>query len=523
MALGQVGARVEGDVYQGLFFWREAASLLIPGSRVACVELEHDAAAGVDDVAVFYEPPGVDAGGWLTTADFYQIKYHVDRRDQYCSEALIDPAFIKTKTSLLQRFHQAYERLAPNHQGFRLHLASNWRWSKGDPLAESLREFDGALPSAFFEAGPKSDLGKVREMWRDHLGLEPDAFARFAATLRLQLDYFYRRHFRDSVYDRLARVGLRVPTADATASPYDSLVQQFLMNGRQSFDAESLRNLCEREGLTEAAAEVPASSIPPAIAIRSFMRFAERIEEEADPYVCVVEHFDGRHPRFSTTWTSASAAVRSFLGGEKLHARLRASEHAVLLECHGSLALLAGHELSRNSGSLVFPIQKPARDLWKPSSSALQDASMGWDRRDAKLGLGPSVAVVLSVTHDILADVEAFIRQRNVPVGILVSLRPQGGVGPASIAGPDHAVSLASALATTLRTLRRDPKAAIHLFASAPNAFLFFLGQYREALGRLQVYEFDFDMARHCSYEASIQIPPRGSANAREDQDGTEV
>ena len=51
MAQKQVGARTEGDVYQGLFFWREAASLLIPESLVIRVDIEHDVADGVDDVA----------------------------------------------------------------------------------------------------------------------------------------------------------------------------------------------------------------------------------------------------------------------------------------------------------------------------------------------------------------------------------------------------------------------------------------------------------------------------------------
>jgi hypothetical protein len=54
MAHKQVGARTEGDVYQGLFFWRQAAGLLIPRSLVQRVDPEHDEATGVDDVAVFY-------------------------------------------------------------------------------------------------------------------------------------------------------------------------------------------------------------------------------------------------------------------------------------------------------------------------------------------------------------------------------------------------------------------------------------------------------------------------------------
>jgi len=78
MALHQVGARTEGDVYQGLFFWRQAADLLRPNSLVERVVLEHDAADGVDDVAVFYRAPGVNARGWQASADYFQLKYHAE-------------------------------------------------------------------------------------------------------------------------------------------------------------------------------------------------------------------------------------------------------------------------------------------------------------------------------------------------------------------------------------------------------------------------------------------------------------
>ncbi len=63
MAVRQVGARTEGDVYQGLFFWQQAAGLLRQNSLVVRVVHDHDDADGVDDVAVFHRTPGVNAGG----------------------------------------------------------------------------------------------------------------------------------------------------------------------------------------------------------------------------------------------------------------------------------------------------------------------------------------------------------------------------------------------------------------------------------------------------------------------------
>ena len=72
-----------------MFFWLQAAALLRPASGVVRVVLEHDKAAGVDDVAVLYAPPGINAGGRTCVADYYQVKYHVDRSSSYSSVVLL--------------------------------------------------------------------------------------------------------------------------------------------------------------------------------------------------------------------------------------------------------------------------------------------------------------------------------------------------------------------------------------------------------------------------------------------------
>lgn len=505
MALKQVGARTQGDVYQGLFFWRQAADLLRPRSMVRRVVLEHDEAGGVDDVAVFYHDPGVDAGGWLASADYFQLKYHVDNRDCYSSDALIDAAFINAKSSLLQRFHAAYTKLAKEHSLFRLHLASNWRWKEDDKLAALLREYDGALPRKFFKDGPNGEFGKIREQWRTHLGLDSDAFDSFARTLRFQFDHFGRRDFKDYVYATLEAAGLRVPSADRAACPYESLVQQFLMNGTNSFDTETFRDLCKREGLL-VGTEL-SSSRPFSVGVRSFVRFAERLESEVDELVCVSTHFDSRHPLSDTSWETSASHVLAFLGDTDRRARLRSGESVVALECHGSLALLAGWELSRNSGVRAAPIQKPHLNVWRPIEGSTANAT--WVAKTVvKDDDVDDVAICLSVTHDVSADVMEYLSSVGAPpVRRIVLLIPEGGPSPQSIHGADHAYQLAAQLPSLLARARLNRSARAHIFFACPNALMFFIGQQREALGRLALYEFDFSFERGGLYQHSISLP----------------
>ena len=503
MALKQVAARVEGDVFQGMVFWLHAAMLLRPSSRVARVSIEHDRADGVDDVAVHYTAPGVNAGGRACAADYFQVKYHVDRSSEYAASSFCDPAFIGATRSLLQRFHNARTRLGDADGGHRLNLVSNWQWSTSDKLGPLLRQSEeGALPDRFFSEGPRSELGKIRKAWREHLELTDDAFENFARRLRFRVDYLSRPALRELLNERLINVGLREIPVDKTQNVYDSLTQQIIVNGTNSFDPTTFRKFCEREDLLVAS----PSSGPTVVGVRSFMRFAERMEDECASFVCVAENFEGRHIRASEFWQSAVLpSVASFLKDKS--PELRASESHLLLECHCSVAFLAGYELDRKSGSQAFPVQKGVRkQVWKPGTTT-STANSTWTTTVAPASDGgEDVAVVVSVSRDAVVDVKAYT-SAVASIGTVVDARPASGIGQRAVEGADHAIALADNLAEVIRANRPKNGGTTHLFIAAPNALAFFLGQHRGALGKVQLYEFDFEGERGGSYSPSIRLP----------------
>jgi hypothetical protein len=51
-----------------------------------------------------------------------------------------------------------------------------------------------------------------------------------------------------------------------------------------------------------------------------------------------------------------------------------------------------------------------------------------------------------------------------------------------------------------------EPDTLAHIFAAAPNALLFYLGQQRQAIAPCVVYEFDFDRRGYKSYQPSMVI-----------------
>ena len=515
MAQGAVRAKAEGDVFQGIVFWREAALLVDEACPVEAVEIEYDLAEGVDDVAVFYASPGVHDGVGYRLADFFQCKYHVDRSKQYSSDAFADRSFAKKgqTQSILERFLQAFRKIKPVHGLPRLFLVSNWDWDRNDPLGPFVRESEGKLPDKFFTSGPASALGKVRESWRKHLNLDEGEFEEFARCLRIQVDHLGRRDFAASVYGDLARVGLAHPAKHKLVNPYDALYQRFVTDGPTRFDAKSLLEILKNEELLVKATEAIQSLRASTLGLRSYIRFAERIEEEAFSFSCVSRHFSGRHPKSPQSWTEAAQTVVEFLACPDIRKTVRNSNHRLLLECHGSLALLAGYELSRNSSARVCPVQKlkSGGEDWFASGTSSAHPTP-WTIEETALenpGIH-GVVVVLSVTRDIRQAVGNFWATTAGPrPRTFVTLSPAGGIGYESVIGAEHACALAEALIAILDSTRVTGAEIVHLFFSAPNSLLFFLGQFREALGRVSAYEYDFDATSDTfgTYSLSISLP----------------
>lgn len=116
------------------------------------------------------------------------------------------------------------------------------------------------------------------------------------------------------------------------------------------------------------------------------------------------------------------------------------------------------------------------------------------------------IAVVLNVTHDASADVLHFTDK--IPgIGRLLKLTVRPGVGPTSVKDANHCLQLAQASATIKRRGKRERNDAVHVFAAAPNGFMFLLGQLSQGFGPTVLYEYDFESNTLGGYKPSIRFP----------------
>jgi len=505
-----VTARMRGDEYQARVFWWQACGLFHEDMFIERVAYEEDSAKAFDDVGVAYRTGMVDEYGDPLVADHFQVKFHVRSNGALTAAALITPAFINASSvSLLQRIKEAQQRLAADGSGVRLIVYSPWPIDHHDVLGDVHSLDDGRLIWEDLSQGTeRSERGKVRTMWREHLGLDhDDELETILRPLRL---------LHGPTFDYLGRVlnlalpgaGLAPVSADHRGNPYDQLPGKLLREGRTGFTRTDIEDIARREGLWRGLSlpEEPRYKV----GIRSFARGTERLQEETDAMLCLIEHFDGRRILSDDLWHSGVfARVATFLDDiirdhQRIHLQLPAL---------GSVAFAAGYRLETKLGVDVVPIQATAEGprIWAPHLHDVREYPQWTFTEHLVDGTGDDVALAIAATHHIKADVEDYVTTNLPHVGRIVTVAPPAGSGDRTITDGGHAKEIVDRICDHLKRHRTtsERRRLLHIFSAAPNTLLFYLGQRARVLGRCTLYEYDFDTGAPGAYTPSLSFPPR--------------
>jgi len=506
-----VAAINQGGEYQALLFWLEAARLFMPYTPVGQVGYEHETVRSFDDVVVLYTHPVLDEWGDPVSADYYQSKFHVTYNGAFTYSNLMNPEFISAETvSLLQRLHDARLGHAADGRGARFYITSPWHVDHNDPLGKIVTGTNGELRlDKLFPPG--RGLARVRNAWRRHLNIESDdelrmtirPFRIWAGAMPLEL-------LRRMANMQLQLAGFRPMQDDARVFQYTELIRSLHAEGRTLFTQADLREAAVRENLW-LGTPAPGEAVP--IGIRSFLRRAEYMEDHTERMLCLAKYFNGRDIRETRLWQeSVYPDVSSFLRA----ATAGSATYHLYLEVHNSIAFAAGYELDR--GVEVFPVQSTDRGrvVWQPQGgqpAAVDDLWEVIEIAPESSSAGKAVAVALGVTHDIIEDVRLFVRQNLPEVGRIIYCAVRPAPSKTVVRDADHGIQLIEHAAAIIR--RRTPEerqARLHIFASAPNALTFWLGQRARGFGRIVVYEYDFERNTPGGYSQGLEFPPPATA-----------
>lgn len=502
-----VAVRRDGDAYQARMFWMLAAPLLANDGALVRIGFE-SGTKGFDDAWAEYEPKRapLDALGRPILVERLQCKWHA-RPGEYTHKDLTQPEFINaTSVSFLQRAHQALAADRARAIQPRLRLMSNYRPSPNDVLGSLIHTRHYSLRTAELYEGKtaRSATGAMRQHWADHLGIDEDELRDLCDSLQFYQTRESLDAVRELLNDRFARFGLKPIDLSASTTEYDAIPFAWAAQGRIEFDRKEFREACQREGIL---AEPSPRTI--SFGIKSFEHATDRLEARCDVVLNLVPAFNERFIRDMRAWHGElQPKIQAFLRDASSQAPDRVR---LALDAHASLAFAAGTVLDTKSGRVVEIEQRsPNRKIWAPDDEPISSAWPSWQFEIVGVDAGAQgIAVAVCITHDVLPNVQEYL-SKHEPVRQILVAKLTVAAGQQAIVCGAHANQLAEALAAQVKTMRArstSPAERAGLFIAGPNAFVFYLGRHVQSLKPLTLYEFDFDSAKHATYEPSLSYP----------------
>jgi hypothetical protein len=242
------------------------------------------------------------------------------------------------------------------------------------------------------------------------------------------------------------------------------------------------------------------------IGVKSFSRGTERMEEKTQCTLSLLDKFGGRYLKDGYDWNmDIYKNLEDFL----LSNTNEKQAYQTILDTHTSIAFAVGRILDSKSGINIFPMQKTnGYMLWDVKYSSKETYS-NWNIIHESFNENRyDCALILNVTKNIYGDVIRYIKDTNLPIGRIINCTPnENGATNFSIKDGTHATILANSVYNAIaqrNTIER--RATLHIFASAPNAFMFFLGRNSRGFGKCILYEYDFEQRNSCSYSPSIDL-----------------
>ena len=500
-----VAARIHGDDYQALVFWQQACRLLRGEDEIDAIEIESEDLKSLDDVVIYFKDGHLDQYGQPLKREGFQVKYHVDFRGCITANSLIDPAFINaTAVSFLQRAFNQWKM--HSSEGLSIVFCSMWPIDPNDELSKLVSGEDGHIAIDKLEkSGARSKLGKIKGAWRAHLKVSDDELLHFLSSVRIIISV-QKELLLHCVNNDLTLAGLSPITECALINPYYELARSFIKGNRVRMTRDDLLNICKKSKLWRGQ---PLNLRPiKKIGIRSRLRSTEGFVEWAEAHLELTGIFNDRQLKDGYDWSrDVFMPIDTFL-----KKNLRSGEHCEMwLPVHSTIAVAIGYMLDAKSGVDVHMHQTTVggTQIWcNKTSCTTRSHDYHWIVNDEVINDGSDLAIAISVTHDIMGDVRAYLQEAGLHVSTLRCFSCEN-CGQQAIADQEHAVAMIEKVVDCVRQLKRSvsPTSRIHVFFAMPNFMAFALGQRLRPLGLVQLYEHKFDSGYGADYAPSLQFP----------------
>jgi hypothetical protein len=463
------GARIQGDDYQHLYAWWQALRLLTPRTDVTQIEVEALSAGNVDDVVV-RRASGPD--------EYTQVKYSVDASKPVSSEWFTTRGPGAGSKSPLERFMASWHQLKSKGTLPDLLLFTNRVLDPTDPVLKLRSGTTGTLGQRLAAEKPRSAARRALAEWVKHTGCTEPELMGLLLRLGLKTDQGSWSDLVNVASDRMGYAGLRA--ADTDVEVGIAVIRAMVKSGKRTLNCSELRTEIERRGL---GGDKSYSTLVVEAIDRAPWSDAGQVRLDW------VDLFAGDEPRARRQLRDPgnwNERLRPDLVGAARALKATGNDR-IMVRGYMRLApwFMCGVELPDTRQHQVACKQRG--QLW---SSEIAPAEFKLADTAVDLSQGPDLAVGLSVTNAITADVVSYCKQVNLPAARYVDLSPQGGIGPLSIPDAAAAVGWAHAAREGIRAAVRESGARrVHLFMSAPAGAALLLGHIWNRVGTTVIYE----------------------------------
>ena len=481
----QVAAILSGEDYQHLFSFLHVLELLMPGKQVVRARVEDEDAGSADDVTIYHHPdsPLPDR--------FYQIKYHVDQSGHYSTEHLVEHK--PNQSSLLKKLFDSWQTLRSRRPArpTEIFLVSNWGWDGTDKLKMCMcgqtNGFNGKLSSA----KPRSDIGKLRTLWLNHLAISEPDFAAFCATLRFKLAYACWNEMAQLLAERMSNLRLKSdPSALILAA---GIVREWIRTPIRDITPEVLEKALRDHDLY-----LPPEAEPSVHVYLTTIK-EQRFDIAPDYMLDWRDRFLGASNKRGHDLKDHAAWNDDLLPElEALEAQINVETTSRLIRARGLARLSAwfafGHTFSEVNRYTIEIDQQGKH--WRSDARPNQDfrlvpTSQGGFAGESLDGDGQTVAVGISVAGAIDDDVREHLRHRTERVASLLLLRPERDLSHACLRGDPDVVALVIETKSYLQAFVKKWNATrLRIYYFGPISGACFIGHRLNAVCReIQIME----------------------------------
>ena len=370
MTLPSQAAFLRGSNYHLAIGWLWACKMLHGPERILTVSVE-DAAGGAFDDIVVRRTVGRDL--------------YIQSKSSNYADVIIDSEWLLTPVvpggkSPLERFYGTYTDLVATGREFSLELWTNRGFDRDNPLLGDLldRRHDRIVTDRVIAAGERSQAGKERDLWMQHLGIAVERLAAFLNAVRWkhaesELD------IRDQAKPWMKLAGLR-NDRNALAIGLD-IVREWILNGLAPQNAEDVGRQAVEMGLVrERLEDSPSRAADPTL------------EGLPPPCRVHIEHLREVDPETATRVARLLSQRSSLTPGVLAHLADEPPEwlqHAHSLASEAIASFMRAHELSGYEPLLLEAIASgsPRSDLYRVREAA--SAALEGDRERASSLLAP--------------------------------------------------------------------------------------------------------------------------------------